>query len=78
MQDLKNTPQIIFIAEDQMSAEFRIDEIHQREYLVDGEMRLWDGDVAAVYSPVQLPDGNGGLKRKLIGTYPGLRSKGSQ
>ncbi|ASZ10908.1 NADP-dependent glyceraldehyde-3-phosphate dehydrogenase [Chitinophaga pendula] len=44
-------------------------ELHQREYLVDGEMRSWNGDVHTVYSPicVHTPEG---LKRVEIGSYP--------
>ena len=59
----------IFVAENQIPQEFLIEEVHQREFLSNGEMKAWDGDVHAVYSPVcvQTPEG---LKRKLIGTYP--------
>ncbi len=59
----------IFVSEDQIPPEFLIGEIHQREYLCDGEMRPWDGAVSEVYSPVCVPTPEG-LKRKLIGTYP--------
>ncbi len=61
--------QSIFVEEGQIPSEFLIDEVHQREYLCDGEMRRWDGDVSKVYSPVCIPTSEG-LKRKLIGTYP--------
>ncbi len=59
----------IFVEESQIPDEFRIEEIHQREYLCNGEMKKWDGAVSEVYSPVCIP-GPDGLKRKLIGTYP--------
>ncbi|RYY36610.1 MAG: NADP-dependent glyceraldehyde-3-phosphate dehydrogenase [Sphingobacteriaceae bacterium] len=59
----------LFVEEDRIPEEFRIEEIHQREYLCDGEMRKWDGPVSEVYSPVCIPTSEG-LKRKLIGTYP--------
>ncbi|MBE9584526.1 NADP-dependent glyceraldehyde-3-phosphate dehydrogenase [Mucilaginibacter sp. JRF] len=59
----------LFVDESQIPDEYRIDEVHQREYLSNGEMKPWDGDVTEVYSPVCLPTPNG-LKRKLIGTYP--------
>lgn len=59
----------LFVDESQIPDEFRIEEVHQREYLSNGEMKPWDGDVTEVYSPVCLPTPNG-LKRKLIGTYP--------
>ncbi|RVU00404.1 NADP-dependent glyceraldehyde-3-phosphate dehydrogenase [Mucilaginibacter limnophilus] len=59
----------LFVEEDRIPEEFRIEEIHQREYLCNGEMRKWDGPVSEVYSPVCIPTSEG-LKRKLIGTYP--------
>lgn len=60
----------IFVPEDAIPAEFRIEELHQREYLSGGELKKWDGEVAEVYSPVCIPQADGTLKRKLIGTYP--------
>lgn len=44
-------------------------EIHQKEYLCNGEMKQWDGPVHEVYSPVCVQT-DAGLKRVLIGTYP--------
>lgn len=60
----------IFVGEEAIPAEFRIEELHQREYLSGGELKQWDGEVAEVYSPVCIPQADGTLKRKLIGTYP--------
>jgi len=60
----------LFIKESQIPAEFQLgEEVHQREYLSNGEMKKWDGPVSEVYSPVCFP-GADGLKRKLIGSYP--------
>ncbi|WCT12394.1 NADP-dependent glyceraldehyde-3-phosphate dehydrogenase [Mucilaginibacter jinjuensis] len=59
----------LFVDESQIPEEFRIEELHQREYLSGGEMKKWDGEVSAVYSPVCLPTSEG-LLHKLIGTYP--------
>jgi glyceraldehyde-3-phosphate dehydrogenase (NADP+) len=44
-------------------------EVHQREYLSNGEMKPWNGDVHTVLSPIaiQTPEG---LKRLVIGSYP--------
>ncbi len=70
MEDFKNQLQAMFVAEEEIPAEHRIEQIHQRKYLVNGEMRHWDGDVTQVYSPVCIPDAQGVLQRKLIGTYP--------
>ncbi|MDT3403670.1 NADP-dependent glyceraldehyde-3-phosphate dehydrogenase [Mucilaginibacter terrae] len=59
----------LFVEESQIPAEYRIEELHQREYLVNGEMKQWDGEVSEVYSPICIP-GPDGLQRKLIGSYP--------
>jgi len=59
----------IFVEENQIPEQFRIEEVHQREYLCNGEMKPWDGPVADVYSPVCIP-GADGLKPKYIGSYP--------
>ncbi|GAA4427225.1 NADP-dependent glyceraldehyde-3-phosphate dehydrogenase [Pontibacter saemangeumensis] len=60
----------IFIEENHIPEEFKLtQEIHQREYLSDGEMMKWEGAVHTVYSPVALKTAEG-YKRKVIGTYP--------
>ncbi|MBE7172726.1 MAG: NADP-dependent glyceraldehyde-3-phosphate dehydrogenase [Williamsia sp.] len=65
-EELKN----IFKAENEIPPAFKLPhEIHQREYLSNGEMKQWDGAVHEVYSPVCVQT-EGGLKRVLIGTYP--------
>ena len=55
---------------DQIPTEYHIEPIHQREYLLNGEMRSWDGPFSDVYSPVCLPDANGTLQRQLVGSFP--------
>ncbi|MVM28581.1 aldehyde dehydrogenase family protein [Spirosoma sp. HMF4905] len=55
---------------DQIPAEYHIEPIHQREYLLDGEMRAWNGPVSEVYSPVCLPGPDGTLQRQLVGSFP--------
>ena len=67
--DFKEQVKSIFVSEDQIPEQFRIEELHQREYLCDGEMRKWEGPVWEVFSPVSFP-GPDGYTRKLIGTYP--------
>lgn len=54
----------------QIPAEYRIEPIHQREYLLNGEMRAWDGPFSDVYSPICLPDTTGTLQRQLVGSFP--------
>jgi glyceraldehyde-3-phosphate dehydrogenase (NADP+) len=37
----------LFIEEDQIPPEFQLgEEVHQREYLSNGEMKKWDGPVS--------------------------------
>ncbi len=60
----------IFIEENQIPEEFKLpEELHQREYLSNGEMRTWNGEVHEVLSPICIRTDKG-LKRKVIGTYP--------
>ena len=49
--------------------EFRVEVLHQREYLINGEIRLWQGAQQEVLSPVsvRLPDG---LRPVVLGSYP--------
>jgi glyceraldehyde-3-phosphate dehydrogenase (NADP+) len=60
----------LFVEESQIPGEFKLDgEVHQREYLCNGEMKKWDGPFNEVVSPVCIP-GPDGLVRKVIGSYP--------
>ncbi|MFN8349136.1 MAG: NADP-dependent glyceraldehyde-3-phosphate dehydrogenase [Spirosomataceae bacterium] len=67
--DFQKQLQALFVSESEIPAEFQMEEIHQREYLVNGEMKPWDGPVSEVYSPIYVKTADG-LQRKLIGTYP--------
>ncbi len=68
--DFKKQLENIFVTEKEIPETYQIgEEIHQRAYLSNGEMKNWDGEVHKVYSPVCIKTG-GGLERKLIGTYP--------
>lgn len=60
----------IFVEEHQIPPEFLLPgQVIQREYLSNGEMKKWDGQVIEVSSPVciRTPEG---LKRKVIGAFP--------
>lgn len=60
----------LFVEEKDIPAQYLLPgEIHQREYLSDGAMKTWNGNVHEVYSPICIQTADG-LKRKLIGTYP--------
>ena len=54
----------------QIPAQYRIEPIHQREYLLNGEMKPWTGKTAEVFSAVGMPDSNGVWQRQLVGSYP--------
>ncbi|TDH27784.1 NADP-dependent glyceraldehyde-3-phosphate dehydrogenase [Segetibacter sp. 3557_3] len=60
----------IFVTEEEIPEKFNLtEEVHQRTYLSNGEMKTWKGSVHEVYSPVCIRTEEG-LKRRLIGTYP--------
>ena len=60
----------IFVKEDQIPELHRLaGELNQREYLSNGEMRAWDGEVHTVVSPICIQTSEG-FERKVIGTYP--------
>jgi hypothetical protein len=60
----------IFVEEQEIPEEFKLkEEVHQREYLNNGQMHPWNGEVHTVLSPVCIKTANG-LQRKVIGTYP--------
>lgn len=60
----------LFPREEQIPTAFNLAaEVNQREYLCNGEMLPWHGDVHTVLSPICI-DTPEGLKRKVIGTYP--------
>ncbi len=70
MTDFASQLATIFPEESQIPPEFQLPNlINQKEYLVNGEMRRWDGPASEVYSPVCVRTANG-LERKLIGSYP--------
>ena len=50
--------------------------IEQREYLVNGELKIWDGPMNEVVSPVSINSGNGNEKN-IIGSTPLLTEKES-
>ena len=59
----------LFVKESEIPAEFRIEPLHQKEYLSNGELKKWTGEVSEVYSPILISTPEG-LTRKLIGSYP--------
>ncbi|WP_019986914.1 NADP-dependent glyceraldehyde-3-phosphate dehydrogenase [Rudanella lutea] len=59
-----------FPAIDQVPSAYQFEPLHQREYLINGQMRPWDGPTVDVLSPVMLRQPDGSLERPVIGSYP--------
>ncbi len=67
----------IFYEEKDIPAEFTLDEqVDQREFLSNGEMISWTGQVNEVFSPICVKTKDG-LKRKRIGIFPVCTEKES-
>jgi acyl-CoA reductase-like NAD-dependent aldehyde dehydrogenase len=67
---LQETLTNIFVSEIQIPEAFRLSsELHQGEYLCNGQMKPWNGERHTVLSPICLQTANG-LERKVIGSYP--------
>ncbi|MBT2562624.1 NADP-dependent glyceraldehyde-3-phosphate dehydrogenase [Pedobacter sp. ISL-64] len=67
----------IFVEESQIPDEFRLkEEINQKEFLSNGEMKPWNGPFNEVFSPVCVKT-PAGLKRKRIGSFPVCTEKES-
>lgn len=67
----------IFPAEQDIPTQYQINEfIEQREYLINGELRHWEGAMNQVHSPVCIKTAEG-YQQKIIGSSPLLTSKES-
>lgn len=65
----------IFPREADIPAEYAYGEpVHQKEYLVNGEIKIWNGPVQDIFSPVCVQTPNG-LEQKLLGSTPLLTEK---
>jgi acyl-CoA reductase-like NAD-dependent aldehyde dehydrogenase len=67
-----NTPSLtqLFPTDGQIPVAYRIEPVHQREYLINGDMRQWDGPTTDVYSQIGAPDADGTIKPRLVGSFP--------
>lgn len=70
------TLQSIFPEDREIPEEYQIKEIQQKEYLINGEIRMWNGNSQEVFSPVYIKT-NSGLVPKKLGSYPILSEKES-
>jgi glyceraldehyde-3-phosphate dehydrogenase (NADP+) len=67
----------VFPSENNIPEQFKISQsIEQREYLINGELKTWAGNLNPVLSPVFIKEGNE-YKQKIIGSTPLLTSKES-
>src|SRR3989337_953492 len=67
----------VFPGEGTIPDQFRIRQpIDQREYLINGELKTWTGNLNPVLSPVCIKRGNE-LEQQVIGSTPLLTSKES-
>jgi glyceraldehyde-3-phosphate dehydrogenase (NADP+) len=67
----------IFPDEEDIPEEFSLKSpVIQKEYLIDGGLRIWDGQMQEVFSPVYVKTYSG-LSRKAVGSYPMLTEKES-
>jgi glyceraldehyde-3-phosphate dehydrogenase (NADP+) len=65
-----HTVESIFPTADQIPEAFRIKTpLNQREYLINGELRHWDGEVEEVISPIHIQTDQGLVAAK-IGHFP--------
>jgi len=65
----------LFPKEAEIPAEYNYGEpVHQKEYLVNGEIKIWNGNVQEIYSPVCV-QGEHGPEKKLLGSTPLLTEK---
>ncbi len=65
----------IFPAEDNIPAEFQLNTpIHQTEYLINGELRHWEGPTQQAFSSIYVKTADG-FSPKLIGSFPLLTEK---
>lgn len=53
---------------------YKIQKIDQKEYLVNGELKFWNGAMQEIYSPICIKE-NENFKQEIIGSYPLLGEK---
>jgi len=59
----------IFPSENDIPPEVRVSALEQKDYLINGKIKIWRGPVQQVFSPVSLKNKKG-LARKHLGSYP--------
>jgi len=66
-----------FPEESEIPKEFQITEqLEQKEYLINGELKIWSGDIQEVFSPIYIKH-NSNFINKRLGSFPILGEKES-
>ncbi|TDW49159.1 acyl-CoA reductase-like NAD-dependent aldehyde dehydrogenase [Flavobacterium sp. 270] len=74
LKAVKTSIDNIFVNESEIPEQYNVPVIHQREYLLNGEIVPWNGPVTEIFSPVFV-NGSAGLERRLLGSVPHTTSK---
>jgi glyceraldehyde-3-phosphate dehydrogenase (NADP+) len=76
-QRIQHRVEAIFPTAEEIPEAFRLQApVSQREYLIGGELRHWDGEVETVLSPVHVQT-DGGLVPVTVGHFPSLTERES-
>jgi glyceraldehyde-3-phosphate dehydrogenase (NADP+) len=59
----------LYAEHSQIPSQFQLTLIEQRTYLINGELRRWDGEMQEVYSPVCTRTSNG-VQQEILGSFP--------
>ena len=59
----------LFPEESEIPEAYRFDRLEQREYLINGELHAWEGELQEVLSPICIKT-NGAISQKVMGGYP--------
>ena len=63
----------LFLSEEEIPPAFRLGPCpEERLYLIDGQIRTWEGPLAEVSSPICLRQSDGTLRRPIIGQVPAM------
>ena len=66
--------QTLFPEKNSIPPEYQLQPIHQKEYLINGVIKIWEGEVHEVYSPICV-QANGRVEPVKIGSYPRLNEQ---
>src|ERR1700741_4377513 len=67
----------VFPTQDQVPSNMAIaGPLEQKEYLINGELKMWAGPVQEVFSPVRIKNG-GAVEKVRLGSFPVLGEKES-